>query len=187
MRVLGAHSSSPSHTLKRTVRRPAKSPPSLEILSASGTGRCRTPARLTTSSFCRPFVPASLDRSRLAEVTRLTDSRKARAGLRRAGLFILSCGRRRSRARYGRFYRPTETHRNSISRARGPVAAVQQPALSQVAPVTFRTDVALAGVEHHPTIGARRTSGRSKAESAVLVRRLHDPAHRRMHLTFSKE
>lgn len=33
------------------------------------------------------FRPASLDRSRLAEVTRLTDSRKARTGLRRAGLF----------------------------------------------------------------------------------------------------
>lgn len=186
MRVLGAHSSSPSHTLKRTVRRPAKSPPSLAILSASGTGRCRTPAPPDDVQLLQAFRPC-LDRSRLAEVTRLTDSRKARTGLRRAGLFILSWGRRRSRARYGPRCRPVQPHRNSILLAREPVAAVQQPALPQVAPVMFRTDVALAGVEHHTTIGARRTSEPSKAKSAVLVRRLRDPAHRRRHLTFSKE
>lgn len=91
MRVLGAHSSSPSHTLKRTVRRPAKSPPSLAILSASGTGRCRTPAPPDEVQLLQAFRP-SLDRSRLAEVTRLTDSRKARTGLRRAGLFYSQLG-----------------------------------------------------------------------------------------------
>lgn len=185
MPVLGAHSSSPSHTLKRIVRRPAKSPPSLAMLSASGTGRYRTPAPPTTSSFYRPFVPARLDRSRLAEVTRLIDSRKARTGLRRAGLFILSCGRHRSRARYGRRCRPLEPHRNSISRAQlEPVAAVQQPALSQVAPVTFPTSLGLVlNIIQRP--GARRRSEPSKAGSAVLVRRLHDPAYHRMYLIIS--
>lgn len=105
MCVLGAHSSSPSHTLKRTVRRPAKSPPTL-VLSVSRIG-AELLHRLRRPAFAG--LPASLGRSRLAEVTRLTDSRKARTGLRRAGLFILGCGRHRSRARLWATLPPAKT------------------------------------------------------------------------------
>lgn len=60
MRVLGAHSSSPSHTLKRIVRRSATSPPSLAILSASGTGRYRTPAPPDDVQLLQAFRPCEL-------------------------------------------------------------------------------------------------------------------------------
>lgn len=60
MPVLGAYSSSPSHTLKRIVRRPAKSPPSLATLSASGIGRCRTPAPPDDVQLLQAFRPCAL-------------------------------------------------------------------------------------------------------------------------------
>lgn len=60
MRILGAHSSSPSHTLKRIVRRPAKSPPSLAVLSASDIGRCRTPAPPDDVQLLQAFRPCEL-------------------------------------------------------------------------------------------------------------------------------
>lgn len=157
MPVMGAHSSSPSHTLKRIVRRPAKSPPSLAALSASGIGRCRTPAPPDDVRLLQAFRPCELGSVQTGGGNQIDRFQEGQHGAPPCGPFYSQLWPASFASAIWTMLPPNGNHiAIRFARARVPVAAVQQPALSQVAPVTFRTDVALAGVEHHPTVGARK-------------------------------
>lgn len=188
MPVMGASSSPPSHTLKRIVRRSAKSPPVPSCPLGFGHRTIQRSCTAWGPPALQAFRPSELGSVQTGGGNQIDRFQEGPHGAPPCGPFYSQWWPASFASAVWATSPPNRNHITIRFRShKRPVAACQQPALSQVAPVTFRTDVALAGVEHHPTQGHRRTFGPSRAGSAVLVRRLHDLPHRRMHLTFSME
>lgn len=122
----------------------------------------------------------SLDRSRLAEVTRSTDSRKARIGAPRCGPFY-------SQMRPASFASASMGH---AAAQQNPIAILFCAHEGRLRRYNNRPCRKSRPLRFEPTSlwlvlniiqrRAGRTSGASKVGSAILVRRLHDPAHCRM-------
>lgn len=185
MPVLGAHSSSSSHTLKRIVRRSAKSSRVLSYPLGFGHRRCRTAALPDHVQLLQAFRPSALGSVQTGGGNQIDRFQEGPHGGSAVRAFLFQWWPASFASVVWATLPPNRNHVTIRFRShKRPVAACQQPALSQVTPVTFRTDVTLASVEHRPMQEPEGHSDRQELDRPSFAASPYS-AHRRMHLTFS--